>query len=769
MPTSSSCTCFLLTAAGGDSSGRFALTLHGRAVTGEAVRIQITEYRPSFFVPRSTARVLTAQAAARQGLSLKSLDGEAVDCLRFSSLAALQETAHRIRSAAARVYESDVHPVDRFLMERHVQGCFEVEGTATLRDGLVEFVNPRLHGAEADIALTVLSVDIETHVAGGTIYSIACSGTTEAVFMVGQEAGTASVRFLSDETALLRAFLAHVAAEDPDIIVGWNVVDFDLSFIQGRCTALGVPFSLGRSAPARVLPADPPRKRPAQARVPGRVVLDVPVMLRASYHTFEEYSLDFVAAEMLGKRKLIRESGAQKIAAIDQLYASNKAALAQYNLEDARLTREIFDKAAILPDLVERAKLCGHRLDRVGGSVSAFDYLYLPRLHQAGYVARDVADAPTSTRSLPGGHVMDSTPGRHENVLVFDFRSLYPSIIVTFCIDPLGLASQASDRISNPVGPSFARDEHLLPGIITELLAARDRAKQTNNAPLSQAIKIIMNSFYGVLGTTGCRFFAADLAATITGTGQYLLRETSAHIEQTSGCPVIYGDTDSLFVLLGPGQEDVAAQRAAEIADEANQWLRRELKARFGAESALLLQSERPFRYFFVPTIRGSTQGSKKRYCGAVMSDDGSLHLAFTGLESARTDWTDLAQQVQHELYLRVFTRQPVEEYLAETVAALRRGELDDRLVYRKRVRKPLSEYTHSLPPHVKAAQLLEAPPHVIAYVITRDGPQPVEQRTAALDYEHYITTQIRPVFEQIEEWSGTSWEGIITGQQSLF
>ncbi len=764
-----SCTCFLLTAAGGDRGGRFTLTLHGRAVTGEVVHIQITEYRPSFFVPRATSSVLTAGAVERRRLPLKSLDGEEVDGLYFSSLAALQDTARRIRSAAGRVYESDVHPVDRFLMERHVKGCFEVEGTATRRGRLIEFVNPHIRSADTAVTLTVFSIDIETHVAGGTIYSIACSGAADVVLMVGQEADTPTVRFFPDEAALLRAFLAHVAAEDPDIILGWNVVGFDLAFIQRRCMSLGVPFTLGRNTTARILPADPLRKRPALARIPGRAVLDVPVMLRASFHTFEEYSLDFVASEILGKRKLVRESGAMKIAAIDQLYASDKLALAHYNLEDALLTREIFDKAAILPDLVERAKLCGHLLDRVGGSVAAFDYLYLPRLHQAGYVACDVADVSSSELSVPGGHVMDSRPGLHQNVLLFDFRSLYPSIIMTFRIDPLGLASTASERVSNPVGPSFARDEHILPGIIAELLAARDRAKQTNNAPLSQAIKIIMNSFYGVLGTTGCRFFSADLASTITGTGQYILRETSAHIEQTSGCPVIYGDTDSLFVLLGAGQEQVAAQRATDIADEVNQWLRSQIQARFGAESALLLECERHFRYFFMPTIRGSTQGSKKRYCGALERDDGSLQLAFTGLESARTDWTDLAQQVQHELYLRVFTQQPVEQYLVETVAAVRRGQLDDLLVYRKRIRKPLSEYTRNIPPHVKAAQLLETPPQVIAYVITRNGPQPVEQRTAVLDYEHYITTQIRPVFEQIAEWSGTSWEEIMTGQQSLF
>jgi DNA polymerase-2 len=765
----STTTAFLLTATGGDYNGRFEITLHARATTGQAVRIRVTDFRPPFFVPRSAPEELTSGAAERRPLPLRTLVGEEVDCLYFTTFKALQDTAQRIRGGGGRVLESDVYPAERFLMERQVKGGMEIEGTGVQHGKLLDFVNPRIRGVDVSVSLSVLSLDIETHAATSHIYSIGCSGRTDRVFMVGEGVSVPGVGFCADEATMLRAFLAHVADEDPDVIIGWHVVEFDLTVIRNRCTELGVPFALGRDGRARILPHDPVRKRPAAARVPGRVVLDGPVMLRAGFHSFEEYSLDFVAAELLGKHKLITRSGPEKIAEIDRLFAHDKPALARYNLEDTHLTRQVFDATSILPDAIERSKLSGHLLDRVGGSVAAFDYLYLPLLHRAGRVAGDVADVPPPMQPLPGGYVMDSRPGIHENVLLFDFRSLYPSIIMTFMVDPLGMASRSENRVKGPVGPGFARDESILPSIISGLLDARQRAKSAKNAPLSQAIKIIMNSFYGVLGTPGCRFFSYDLSTAITGTGQYLLRQTTEHIQSVAGCPVIYGDTDSLFVLLGPGAEARAQQRGREIVAEVNTWLTQEMKSRFDAASALLLQFESHFRYFFMPAIRGTTMGSKKRYCGALEKPDGSLDLIFKGLESARTDWTELARNLQQELCMRAFTRQPVESYVADIVARVKSGQLDDKLVYKKRINKPLSEYITSIPPHVQAAKMLDSPRHHIAYVITKRGPQPIEKRNAPLDYDHYIEAQIRPIADSILEWVGTSLDRIVSGQQELF
>jgi len=171
----------------------------------------------------------------------------------------------------------------------------------------------------------------------------------------------------------------------------------------------------------------------------------------------------------------------------------------------------------------------------------------------------------------PGGYVMNSAPGLYRHVLVLDFKSLYPSIIRTFAIDPYAYwyaQHQELDKdqvIEGYNNAYFSRKEQLLPDIIKDLWAERDKAKKENNQPLSQAIKIIMNSFYGVLGSTGCRFFDPRVCSSFTLRGPYIIQQSQDWID-AQGYQVIYGDTDSLFVWLG---EDFSPQK--HFSEESNQ------------------------------------------------------------------------------------------------------------------------------------------------------------------------------------------------------
>lgn len=108
-----------------------------------------------------------------------------------------------------------------------------------------------------------------------------------------------------------------------------------------------------------------------------------------------------------------------------------------------------------------------------------------------------------------------------------------------------------------------------------------------------------------------------------------------------------------------------------------------------------------------MPTIRGTDQGSKKRYAGLIQEGE-KQRMVFKGLETVRTDWTPLAQQFQQTLYLRIFRNEPYQDYVRETIASLMAGELDNQLVYRKRLRRPLAEYQRNVPPHVRAARLAD-------------------------------------------------------------
>ena len=184
----------------------------------------------------------------------------------------------------------------------------------------------------------------------------------------------------------------------------------------------------------------------------------------------------------------------------------------------------------------------------------------------------------------------------------------------------------------------------------------RDAAKAAGDTPLSQAIKIIMNSFYGVLGTPGCRFFDARLASSITLRGHEILQRTRDHIEQ-AGHRVIYGDTDSVFVWIQSATTDEAGRPAGrELQDMLNSWWTQQVREEFGLDSVLELEFETHFKRFLMPTVRGSDKGSKKRYAGVVAGRDGD-QLVFKGLENVRTDWTRLAREFQEELYRRIFMR----------------------------------------------------------------------------------------------------------------
>ena len=472
----------------------------------------------------------------------------------------------------------------------------------------------------------------------------------------------------------------------------------------------------------------------------------------------------------MGRKKLISAAtGSDKLAEIQRQYREDPVALAKYNLEDCRLVAEIFEKTDLLNFSIQRANMTGLAIDRQGGSSAAFDNLYLPRLHRHGFVAPDIG-SQTNTQHSPGGYVMDSQPGLYENVLVLDFKSLYPSIIRTFKIDPLGLAVNTGieDSIPGFLQAEFSRDKHILPDIVTQLWHDRDIAKKENNQPLSQAIKIIMNSFYGVLGSSGCRFFNPQLASSITMRGHQII-QTSKEIIERQGYSVIYGDTDSVFVLLGDGKDEEECNAIGrQLQESLNNWWQRYLEAEFKIKSYLEIEFETHYLRFLMPTIRGAEKGSKKRYAGMVQKN-GEKKMIFKGLETVRTDWTPLAREFQQELYQRIFNNIPFEAFISDTHDALIRGELNNKLTYTKRLRRPLESYTSTQPPQVKAARKMKNPGRKIEYVITLNGPEPIESICSVPDYQHYVDKQLAPVADSILHFLGTSFEKITARQLDVF
>ena len=671
-----------------------------------------------------------------QPLSLTSFDNKPVAGIYFKQQRSLYRAREQFSAHQLSVFEADIQPYDRFFMERFITGGLLFQGHTSDRFTHLESLNPAVKPSACKPLFKVASVDIETSMDGKLLFSIGiCFGLwgepwQDLIFVLGDglTQQTDYIHYLPTEQALLQAFIQWMQTEDPDILIGWSVVNFDLRFLQRKADDLNMPFAIGRGCQTLDWRQSRDDDEYFTLVMPGRVVLDGIETLKSATYNFESFSLEFVSREVLNRGKKIDhpdDRGEQ----ITHLFYENKEAFIRYNLEDCHLVWDIFDELDLMNFAIDRTSLTGLAMDRFGGSVAAFDYRYLPRLHRAGYVAPQMMANPVGVGS-PGGFVMDSTPGLYHDVLVLDFKSLYPSIIRTFHIDPLALMQgflqhpveakpgrketelEPSDQlVAGFNGAVFDKDRSLLPDIIGELWTARDEAKRQKRAAMSQAIKIIMNSFYGVLGTSGCRFFDFRLPSSITCRGHQILNLSKAYIEE-QGYKVIYGDTDSIFVWLGsdaqnPLSPENATKMGQLLEQQLNEWWQQHLQQQYRLESRLEIEFETHFKRFFMPTIRGSEKGSKKRYAG-LMAVGQEEKLVFKGLETVRTDWTHLAREFQTELYRRVFADEQYEAYILDIVPRLRQGEFDSKLVYRKRLRRKLADYVKQIPPQIGRASCRE-------------------------------------------------------------
>lgn len=756
------------------AGGRAEIHLYGVLESGEPCLLIDDRFRPYFFL--RTADTARAQALVPrisvEASEFTSFAGESVVRASVPLPDDVASTRARLERSGIECFEADVRFPYRYLIDHGIRGAFEVHGHAERHPRLGRIVrNPDLAPAHWIPELRTLSIDIETDPSARVVFSIAMHMRDfERVLLVHDHVLDKGEPVRS-ERDLLHRFIAYVHELDPDVITGWNVVDFDLAVLRRSAHNYGIRLNLGRDDQEVFVRKDSSFTRDSRAVVNGRQVLDGLALLRSAYYRLEDYKLETAAQAILGHGKLI--VGDDRGAAIQQAYEDDPQHLVDYNLQDARLVTDILDATGLVDLAVERSLLTGMQLDRVGAAIASIDALYLPELRRRGRVAPSVHLA-AEPAAIGGGYVMDSHPGLYENVLVFDFKSLYPSLIRTFNLDPISRAAAdaaESAVIVAPNGARFVRSPRgILPELLDRLMAEREAAKAASRDVKANAIKILMNSFYGVLGSPASRLFAPDVANAITSFGQQVI-QWAAEAARASGFTVIYGDTDSLFVHVPERAPEEALAVAARLREEIGAAVEGRIRQRYGCDTFLELEFEKLYHRFFLPEIRGGKVGSKKRYAG-LLRDTSGEHIEFVGLEAVRRDWSEVSKRFQRELMQRVFHGEPVDRFVAGFVEDLKAGRYDGELVYRKAVRKRLDEYTKTTPPHVQAARKLgDASGRIVSYVITRNGPEPIEALTARPNYEHYIDHQIAPVADAVLHMLGTSFDAIVPrkGQMSLF
>ena len=750
--------------------------LYGKLEDGGTFLVRDDRQHPHFYVRAADAgRAAALGAPTPKSSDKKTFAGDPVALVEMEVPGDVPNLRDRLHDMGIDTFEADVRFAVRYLIERGIKGGCEIEGSASPGTGVtLVFDNPTLRPADVKVEPRVFAFDIETDPKGDRLLAISMYGPEiDEVLIVdgsGREMPEKATR-CADEKSTLTAFCERIRALDPDVITGWNTIDFDFTVLDRIAKRVRHPFNLGRDVgPIRIRKAEG-YFGSGQATIPGRLVLDGIDLLRGAFVRMEDYSLDAVSRAVLGEGKAVKGDVRDRIGEIMHNYRHDLPAFALYARTDARLAYAILEKLDLVRLAFARSQLAGMTPDRVAASIASFDFVYLTELEKRGIVAPTVrsGDSSVSAAAQQGGHVLEPETGLHKNVWVFDFKSLYPSIIRTVNIDPLSYVAEPAageDLIQTP-GGAFRREPAILPGLLDELFPRREAAREAGDNVASNAIKILMNSFYGVLGTSACRFYNPALANSITGTGKEILLWSKQWFE-ARGYRVLYGDTDSLFVSSGMDDESAAREQGATLARTLNGELAEYIESRWRVQSRLSLKFEKLYLRLFLPRARNSARGASKRYAG-LKQGKGENVVEFVGMEVVRSDWTALAKEVQRELYQRLFTDQPVDAYLLDVVKRVRSGAVDEQLVYRKNLRKRSQEYTATTPPHVAAARKSTQPMgRSISYVMTTGGPEPTDNVQHPIDREHYVEKQVKPVAEPVLDTLGLDFELTVGDQGQL-
>jgi DNA polymerase-2 len=806
-------------------NGRPVVHLYGRLEDGASFLVRDDRPRPHFFVRSADAAAARAAGAAPLAeTDLRTMRGEPVLRVEVATPPDAPPLRDRLAARGVAVFEADVRFAMRYLIDHGIRGSVTIDaggpaeagagrgaapaaGPAAPRVDRV-FVNPAVGPGDWSPAasdLRIVAIDLETDARGEQVFSAAIALPAGPGVAPAEEvlialppdrvaAGLrgsglhATTRACGDEKGLLAALRDRLRQIDFDVLTGWNVIDFDLAVLEAAARRLGVPFEIGRTPGALRVVRETSSWGRSRADIAGRVVLDGIDLLKGAFVRLEDYRLDTAARALLGEGK-VDVGGGGKPEAIARAFREDLPRFVAYNLADARLVLGILAQARLIDLAIRRSLLTGMPLDRVGASIASFDSLYLGALRRRGQVAPSVGVEAGEVTETLGGAVLEPAPGLYDNVLAFDFKSLYPSLIRTFNIDPVGHVPEGAggaalggppagedDLIRAPNGARFRREPGILPGMLAALFPQREAAKRRGDAIGAQAIKILMNSCYGVLATPACRFYSAPVANAITHFGQWALHFARDHVQER-GHRVLYGDTDSLFVLSGlpPGSAAAARRLAEDLRDGINRAIGDHIARAFRLESRLEIEFEALFLKYFLPAVRHGTGGARKRYAGLVEKAGGAgEEILYVGMEVVRRDWTEVSKAFQRGLFERLFRGSAKDEVAAYTrgfVADLKAGAHDPLLVYRKALRKGVEAYTATTPPHVKAARKAGLTGGIVEYVMTTDGPEPVAATGHPLDYAHYVDKQIRPIAEQVLPLLGLDFDDLAGGaaQMRLF
>lgn len=497
----------------------------------------------------------------------KDNDGKLKDFLKVTlnhprEMLPLKKELEKLESVLS-VREYDIPFPQRYLIDKDLFPLSEVEVQGKIlksNETCLMEINKEPRPVESGLPeLNILSFKIETSKAIPRLrtdpiilISFISNHGFQKVFSTTRSSSD-FVETVPTEKELIKKFVETIRSLNPDLITGYNSDKYDFPYLQGRADQLGVALNLGVDGSKIKFMALPKKS----AAIKGRVHVDLYRVARRHLH-LTEHTLQNVYQELLKEEKLDIP--------LDQLplYGGDEKLL-KYSLEDTRAISRIGEK--LLPLVMEIARLVGQSLFDVTrrGSGYQVEYLLMRKAYQYGYVVPKKSG--TYLRDVVGGYVEEPVPGLHENIFYFDFRSLYPSIIVAKNISPDTLTEDEDEKCH--VAPEFGyrfRKEPVgfIPRVTNQILEERIRIKgqmkETSDPVESQildfrqqALKTFISTIYGLFNHSTYRWYSIEASEAITAWGRDFLKKTMEDAEK-HGYRVLYADTDGFYATLEDDQ-----------------------------------------------------------------------------------------------------------------------------------------------------------------------------------------------------------------------
>ncbi len=580
----------------------------------------------------------------------------------------------------------------------------------------------------------------------------------EKVFHWTEEQGT--------EKETIEKLIEKIKKEDKNIIETYNGTRFDWPYLEHRAQEHGLKLDLGTDGSEAKI-----RKRgfASSAKMFGRMHLDtykaVDFLSGIGSLNLPKNSLETVYEEFTGEEKTDLTS--KQIYEYWEEGGEKLEELKKYNLEDSIAAYQVSEE--VIPLYKELTRLIGlppYDVSRQSASNMVEWLLSREAFKKDILIPRRPYKEKVKKRQrnpVKGAYVKTPETGLHEDLVVCDFKSLYPTIVVAKNIGPHTLCEDEEcekEHYKAPTGQKFhKKGGSLVPQVVEKLIETRDKVKEkikeTDDEKekerleyRSQALKIIANSVIGYLGYARARWYSRECAeATITGWGRQYIKNTIEKAEE-NGFNVIYGDTDSVFLKLKDSQSK----------EDLENWLE-DINNDLPGKMKLEYEGYYP-RGVFVSKKSG--KAAKKKY--ALMKEDGKLEIK--GFALVRRDWAKIAKETQEQVIKKVLEEGKPEkavEHVEKVVQNLKDKKVDpEKLVIYTTMKKNIDNY-ESIGPHVTAARKLEDEGYnvkggtVIGYIITEgrgsisDRSQPIELfKGKGYDSNYYIDHQVIPAAMKI-------------------